>query len=153
MNLTVKELEERILRACKTIRALPDPERRYLNSGWRGDWLLPVAHSVEEAYGYRTGAEEGFEAKQERFRPSPADVSDCLTALAWARSVPRRTFKLIWWRSQGWSFRQMDLRLGRYEGGALRNYRDAMLQMWMAAQHAKKDYRKVAGNHENRASF
>lgn len=121
----VSEVEVRILRACKTIRALPDREARFFRYG---SMWPSVAHSTEEAYGYD-------EARLPRFKPSPADVSDCLTALEWARAVPRREFKLVWWRSLGWSYRHIAARLGRSHETARQRYRDVILNLWMAATH------------------
>ena len=121
---TVTDIEKRILRACKTIRVLPDPEARFFQ--YSSPW--PIApQSTEEAYGYD-------EARLPRFRPTPADVSDCLTALAWARGLPRGMWKLVWWRSLGWGFHHIAARIGRSDHEAQLRYKGAILSLWMAAR-------------------
>lgn len=129
--MLVSDVEKRVLRACKTIRALPDNEKRFqiLRNNWPA-----VIQATEDAYGY---TETAFP----RFRPSPADVSDCLTALAWMRAIPRREFKLVWWRSFGISFRHIGLRLGRSDETARQRYRDAILGIWYEAN------KQVASGH------
>lgn len=121
--LIVRDVEERILTACKTIRALPDREKRYqtVNSLWP-----EIRQDAADAYGYS-------EAIMPRFRPTPADVSDCLVALEWARPIERRQFKLVWWRSFGISFRHIGIRLGRSDETARQRYRDVILNIWYEA--------------------
>jgi hypothetical protein len=132
MSVDILEVEDRILLACRTIRALPDRERKYfaLHNCWP-----EMAALVEEAYGYT-------EVALPKFRPSPADVSDCLVALAWARGIPRRAWRLVWWRSfgvdtprgfSGMSFRHMAIRVGRSDETVRRWYRDAILGIWAEA--------------------
>jgi uncharacterized protein DUF6362 len=120
--LTVSDVERRILRACKTLRALPDREHRFqvLLNTW------PQMEEDEGGYGYT-------EVVMPRFRPSPADVTDYLTALTWARAVTRNEFRYIWWRSLGYSFGRMGLWVGRSDETARRNYRDALLKIWYRA--------------------
>ena len=123
MSLNILDVERRILRACRTIRALPDPERKFfaLHNSWP-----EAVREVEEAYGYN-------EAILPRFRPTPQDVSDCLVALAWARGIPKRAWRLVWWRSFGVSFKQIGFRLGRSDETARRWYKDAILGLWAEA--------------------
>lgn len=123
-QLQVADVERRMLRACMTLRALPDKERKFqtLANSWPD-----TVREVSEAYGY---ADEIMP----RFRPKPSDVSDCLTALAWARGMPKRVFKLIWWRSFGVSFRHIGIRLGRSDETARMRYRDAILSAWYEAK-------------------
>lgn len=122
-QLIVADVENRILRACKTIRALPDKDRKFqvISSLWP-----ETIQDTADAYGYT-------EAIIPRFRPTPADVSDCLTALNWARALEKREFKLIWWRSFGISFRHIGIRLGRSDEMARLRYRDAILKIWYEA--------------------
>ena len=129
--MQVVDAESRILRACKTIRALPDPGRRYqsMHNCWP-----EVVRSSADAYGYS-------DATQPRFRPSPSDVSDCLTALAWARAIPKRELKLILWRSFGLSFRHIGIRLGRSDETARLRYRDAILRIWHEACRVETAHR------------
>jgi uncharacterized protein DUF6362 len=121
---TVTEFEKRLLRACMTIRALPDPEARFFS--FRAIWPDAV-NATEEAYGYD-------EARLPRFRPTPADVSDCLPSLALMRGLPRREWRLIWWRSLGWSFRGIAAKIGRSDETARQRYRDVVLKIWLNYQ-------------------
>ena len=118
--LDMVEVERRITRACKTIRALPDRERKFqvIHSLWP-----ECIQSVEEAYGYN-------DAVMPRFRPTPFDVGDVLVALSWARGLEPREWRLIWWRSLNLSFRQIGFRLGRSDETARRYYKDAMIRVW-----------------------
>jgi Domain of unknown function (DUF6362) len=125
--MLVSDVENRMLRACKTIRALPDKDRKFqmIANTWP-DTIQDTA----DAYGYT-------EALIPRFRPTPADVSDCLIALNWARCLERREFKLVWWRSFGISFRHIGLRLGRSDELARQRYRDAILRIWYEANQQR----------------
>lgn len=123
MQNGVNDIERRILRACKTIRVLPDSEAKFFQ--YCSLWPI-VAHSTEEAYGYD-------EARLPRFRPTPADVSDCLTALAWARGIPRRQWRLVWWRSLGWGFHHIAARIGRSDQEAKLRYQGVILNLWLTA--------------------
>lgn len=122
-GITVAEVDRRILRACRTIRALPDRERKF--QAQHNCWP-DIVQDVADAYGYT-------DARPPRFHPSPADVSDCLTALAWARGLTKQEWRLIWAKSFGFSFRIIGLRIGRHEDTARRWYRDAILRVWVNA--------------------
>lgn len=119
----ITEVERRILRACRTLRAIPDREQRYfvLRNSWPD-----VQQATDDAYGYT-------EVAMPKFRPKPQDVSDMLPALAWARGLEPREWRLIWWRSFDVSFRQIGFRIGRSDETARRWYKDAMLKVWWNA--------------------
>jgi hypothetical protein len=119
----IPEIERRIMRACKTIRALPDRDKRFhvVES-----WWPEVVRSAEEAYGYT-------EAAMPKFRPTPYDVSDVLNALAWARGLEKREWRMVWWRSFDLSFRQIGRRIGRSDETARRQYRDVIIKLWGSA--------------------
>lgn len=123
-TLPVAEVERRIMRACQTIRVLPDKEWRFLHSS--GVSNLPVVREFKEAYGYD-------EARPPKFLPTPRDVSDCLTALAWCNVLEKHEFRLVWWRSFGISFGQIAARLGRSDETARGRYRDAILRAYSHA--------------------
>lgn len=125
--IDVREVERRILRACKTLRAVPDPERRFFtqHTAWP-----EMVRSIEDAYGYT-------EAVMPRFRPKPADVTDYLLALSWARCMIWKDFRLIWWRSFDVSFKQIGLRVNRSDETARLWYRDAILRIWHEANAAR----------------
>jgi hypothetical protein len=122
-DITIDKVERRFLRACKTIRALPDLERRFLrhSNGWP-DYV----RDHNEAYGYS-------EAAMPRFRPKPFDVSDVLTALAWGKNLQRNEWKLVEMRSFDLSFGQIGRRIGKSDETARRYYRDVMLKIWSEA--------------------
>lgn len=124
--LLVTEVEQRLLRACKTLRAMPDKEARFqvIRTCWPA-----TADDPDEAYGYT-------EETLPKFRPSPSDVSDYLVALHWIRGIPRREFKLVWWRSFGVSFKHIAIRLGRSDDTARNRYKDVILGAWYAANQA-----------------
>ncbi|MFD1330782.1 DUF6362 family protein [Methylopila musalis] len=117
------DVERRLLRAMMTLRALPDREARFLRvgSGWP-DYV----REFMDAYG-------AVEAIVPRFRPSPADISDCLTALAWARHLQAHEWRVIWWRSFGLSFGVISERIGQSDETARRKYRNVLLDVWKAA--------------------
>lgn len=116
----IEEFSERVLCAFKTLRALPDPDARFFQ--YRSLWP-DTTQSTEEAYGYDL-------ARMPRFRPSPADVSDCLPILALMRGIPRREWRLIWWRSLGFSFRGIAMRIGRSDETARCRYWDVIRKVW-----------------------
>lgn len=126
--LGLKEVEGRILTACRTLRALPDPDEKFRHIGTAWPEMLK---SAAEAYGYT-------EAVMPRFRPSPADVSDCLLALSWARPVNWKEFRLIWWRSFDLSFHQMSMRIHRSHDTARRWYTDALYGVWHEANRQNR---------------
>lgn len=120
------EVEKRILRACQTLRALPDPDARFQQ--FKGFWP-EVLRSTDDAYGYT-------EVTHPKFRPTPFDVSDYLNALAWARALERKEWRLIWWKSKGLSFRAIGFRIHKSADTAHRWYYDAIRRLWYSANGA-----------------
>jgi hypothetical protein len=122
-GLTVADVERRMHRAICTINALPDPERRFqvMHNLWP-----QMVRSSEEAYGYE-------EERAPRFKPTPADVSDCLVALAWARAINRADFRVVRWRAHGFSYRWISTRLHRSHEHVRQRYRDIVLRLWERA--------------------
>lgn len=123
--LPIDDVERRVIRACKTIRALPDPDAAFLYASVTIQ--LPIVH--DEWFAFEIDSEE-----RPRFMPKPFDVSDVLVALGWCNNLERRDFKIVWWRSFDWSFRQMGFRLGRSGRRAQQIYSDVMLKVWQEAQ-------------------
>jgi len=122
MTIPYKEVEERLLRACRTLRALPDKDRpRVLKTYW------PITADDEVAYGYN-------DAAMPKFRPSPADVSDMLPALDWTQGMPKKEFRFIWWRSCGCSFGRMADFIHKSHDTARNCYIEAMRNAWYRAQ-------------------
>lgn len=133
-TIIITDVERRLMRAFKTLRVLPDPERRF--SSGRSAWP-EVLQSHEDAYGYT-------EIAMPRFRPTHFDVGDMLTALDWVRCLTKSDCKLLWWRSFDVSFKQIGLRLGRSDETARRRYKDIMIQIWGEAN------RLAVQSHKNR---
>lgn len=125
---TVVDIERRLLRACRTLRALPDPDKKYQ---WVGSAWPEMVRSSEDAYGYS-------EAIMPRFRPTPVDVSDYLTALSWAREFEWEEFRFVWWRSYDLSFGQMAARIHRTDERARQIYRDVLLRIWAVANKIER---------------
>lgn len=121
--IDILDVEKRFLRACKTCRALPDRERRFhrVCGGWP-----EIVRDAAEAYGYS-------DATLPRFRPTPFDVSDMLTALAWARGLQPTEFRLAWSRSFDLSFGQIGRKIGRSDETARRYYKDVIVKVWANA--------------------
>lgn len=131
--LLITEVERRILRACKTLRAIPDPEAKFqsVHNCWPD-----ILQAVDDAYGYT-------EAIMPRFRPSPGDVSDMLIALDWAKSTSKRDFRLVWWRSFGISFKHIGFRIHRSDETARLWYKDTILGIWHEANSARKPVHSI----------
>lgn len=109
-------LEQRILDAMRTLRAMPDREARFLRS-YRPAW--PDFRSDPWAYGYA-------DQPLPRFRPTPAQISDCLPALELCRGLDREQWRIVWWRSLGYSFAVIAARLRCCGETARRRYLRAM---------------------------
>jgi hypothetical protein len=122
-RVTINEVEERLLRAMKTLRSMPDKERRFqrYNNGW--------PEYVQDAIDAYNSVEE----VDNRFTPKPFDVSDCIIALSWTRGLEKKAWSLIWWRSFDLSFKQMGDRVGRSDETMRRRYRDAVQEAWFNA--------------------
>lgn len=148
--LVITDVERRVLRAFKTLRVLPD--RDFVN---RKSMWPEVLQTHEEAYGYT-------EVAMPRFRPTPFDVGDMLTALDWVRGLSKNDCRMLYWRSFDVSFRQIGIRLGRSDETARRRYRDIMIQVWHAANkdqipmvpknvNKTRNLQRVVGNAQNAA--
>jgi hypothetical protein len=119
-------VESRILRACKTIRAWPDKERRGCTGA--GIWRQAVTDWTES----------GFADYAPRFQPSAFDSGDCLDALEWLRGIAPPSFRLIWWRSFDASFVRIAGKIGRCDRTARRWYGEAILTVRLNAQAQSK---------------
>jgi hypothetical protein len=122
--LNVRDVERRINRACKTIRALPDREQRFLSYG-QGIWANYI-RDAKESYGVE-------EEVKPRFRPTPFDVSDVLRALSWCRALESNEFDYSWWRSYDISFGVIATWIGRSDETARLRYKDAIIKAWYEA--------------------
>lgn len=127
VKLTVKEVENRVERACKTVRSIPDKEEGFLRRGNPSSMSWHIIHDFFDAY-----SPDG--EVRIRFRPTPFDVSDMLTALGWCGCLTKQEFRLLWWRSfDEVSFGVIARRIGRSDETARSWYRDALLKVWYVA--------------------
>lgn len=119
----IKEVETRVLRAMRTLRAVPDRERRF--------FIIKSGHPqhVQE----QIDAYASVQAMAPRFAPTPFDVSDYLTALSWARHISKNDWRIIWWRSFDLSFGLIANYIGRSDETARRKYKEAIIDVWAAA--------------------
>lgn len=115
------EVERRILTAMKTLRALPD-RNYFIQRSSSPDYVQEAV----TAYG-------AAEDIAPRFQPTPADVSDCLTALSWVRHLEKNDWRLIWWRSFEMSFGLIGKYIGRSDETARKRYENAIIDAWAAA--------------------
>lgn len=122
-NVSLLDVEERLIRGMRTLRAMPDRDRRFfvVKSG------MP-SHVQEQIDAYAA-----VEAVAPRFAPSPFDVSDYLHVLGWARVLDKNAWKLVWWRSFDLSFGLIAHYIGRSDETARRRYKEAIIDVWTAA--------------------
>ncbi|ABS68853.1 hypothetical protein Xaut_3625 [Xanthobacter versatilis] len=121
--VSTEDVERRVMRAMKTLRALPDKEARFHRV--QSQWPSHVQEAMD-AYG-------SVEAVIPRFNPTPFDVTDCLHALTWVRHLEKNDWKILWWRSFELSFGTIAMYIGRSDETARRRYRDIMIDVWTAA--------------------
>ena len=122
-NYSMREVEDRILRGMKTLRSMPDAERRFFvqRSG-------SPPHVQEQIDAYAS-----VEAIVPKFRPTPNDVSSYLTSLSWMRHQPKHLWNIVWWRSFELSFGVIAQYIGQSDETARRRYREAITDAWQAA--------------------
>lgn len=124
---TRRDVERRVLLACKTIRALPDKEQRFQGDRtYQGGVWGNVVQEFMDAY-------NSTDARPPRFQPSPSNISDCMTCLEWCTYLEEREFKLVWWRSFDISFGVIAGRIGRSDETARRHYDAAIDKVWYAS--------------------
>lgn len=122
----MSQIERRLITAMKTIRALPDREKRF--QVMKGA-SIPYLQDYMDAY-------SSADIKVAEYVPSPADVSDCLTALSWVRHVDKRKWKIMWLRSFGFSFGLIGRYISRSDETARRWYREGITDAWSTANGA-----------------
>lgn len=118
------EVETRVHRAMKTLAVLPDAE---------ASWLVRMGDIPRALID-----EPGDEAQDRppRFRPTPFDISDYLTALAWVNPLPGPQQRLINYRAFDIPWKTIAERIGQSETTARHRYRAAISNCWCAASHA-----------------
>lgn len=122
-QLSMRDVEDRLIRAMRTLRAVPDRERRF----------FVVKSGMPEHIQQQIDAYASVEAVAPRFQPTPFDISDYLRALSWARHLPKHQWKIVWWRSFNLSFGLIAQYIGRSDETARRKYREAITDVWSAA--------------------
>lgn len=121
------EVERRVLRGMSTLRAVPDREKSFMTPG--SAWPNYVQDYLD--------AYDSVEAAMPRFKPSPADISDYLTALSWVRHLQHHEWRLLWWRSYGLSFGLIGKYIGKSDETARRKYKEIMIDVWCAANNVQ----------------
>lgn len=122
------QVQDRIMTAMQTLRALPDKERRFfIVKSSSPDYI----HDYIDAY-------NSVEEVMPKFRPTPADVSDCLVALSWVRHMEKNQWRLLWWRSFELSFGLIGKYIGRSDETARKRFDDAITDAWCAANGVGK---------------
>jgi hypothetical protein len=117
------DVEHRLMTAMKTLRAVPDRERRF--------FILKSSSPdyVQES----VTAYAAVEDIAPRFQPTPAQIGDCLTALAWVRHLDRAAWQILWWRSFELSFGLIGKYIGRSDEAARKRFETAVTDAWIAA--------------------
>lgn len=152
IKVPLEDVERRVLRACKTVRALGDRERSWLAR--QAVWPFATIDTWDDKLAQADNYAElrALEAERAvRFRPTPADHSDLHTALEWFNSLSlepklrrqmivsgRQPFgpeqRVIWLRSLDWSFIEIGKRLGGISDDTARTrYVDALKLAWWSA--------------------
>lgn len=116
-------IEKRLMRAMKTIRAVPDKERRFFIMKGAS---IPYLQEYMDAY-------NSSDVRVPVFIPTPQDVSDCLVALSWVRHLDKKLWKIMWLRSFGFSFGLIGKYIGRSDETARRWYREGITDAWATA--------------------
>lgn len=115
------DVERRLLTAMKTLRAMPDRNYFIMRSS-SPDYVREAV----TAYG-------DVEEIAPRYQPTPADISDCLTALSWVRHLEKSAWRLIWWRSFDLSFGLIAKYIGKSDETARKRFENAITDAWIAA--------------------
>ncbi len=111
------------MRAMKTLRAVPDRERRF----------FIVKSSSPDYIREYLDAYDPDDDIQPRFQPTPRDISDYLTALSWVRHLDRSAWKILWARSFDVSFGLIGKQIGRSDETARKRFETAITDAWIAA--------------------
>lgn len=121
------EVEERLMRAHKTLWAMPDLNY-HLSQSSMPEYLDPL----DPEYMAK------LQARFERFKPSPFDVSDCLIALGWLIGMQPNEKKIIEMVAEDMEFKQIAEVIGRDVRTAKNRYRNAISNAWLYASIEKE---------------
>lgn len=144
------ELHTRVTRMVLTLRAMRDPEWRFLSAGHRINWPATV-DSLDDILAQREN-QTNLDPAPERWKPSPRDLTLLDETFAWFRVLDpltepvrreilrhgRReplsdTQRLIWWQALGASHRTIGKRLGVSDETARRRTNAAWERLWRIA--------------------
>lgn len=122
------DIERRLMTGMKTLRAVPDRERRF----------FVLKSSSPDYIREYIDAYDPDDDIQPRFQPTPIDVSDYLTALSWVRHLDKAAWRILWWRSFDVSFGLIGKKIGRSDETARKRYETAITDAWIAANTLDK---------------
>lgn len=117
------EVQSRLMTAMRTVRVLPDKEQRF----------FVVKSSSPDYVREYIDAYNSVDDVMPKFRPSPADVSDCLIALSWVRHLGKEQWQILWWRSFELSYGIIAKYIGRSDETARKRFEEAVTDAWCAA--------------------
>ncbi|MGH1350755.1 MAG: DUF6362 family protein [Methyloligellaceae bacterium] len=126
----LNEIEQRIIRAYKTLRSLPDREAGWLRV--KSNWP-----EVLREYSDLVGAEPIDYI--ETFKPTPYDLDDMLIALGWLTRINKRPAlrqkyqRVFLLRSLGFSWYTVGGRMNVHETTIMRWRKDAIILAWRVA--------------------
>lgn len=143
--LSEGEVLRRVITSIKTLKALPDAERRHLLSGTRAAWPQPLVEWAD-LLARAEITDDDFEPP-EKYQPKRSEISDALIAAEWfaklallpenidefearvaiyrlgkSKSVQVDDQKILSWVAFGWSLKSIGQRIGMNETQAERRY-------------------------------
>lgn len=121
--LTDEAIERRLHRAILTLDAMPDPDARFraVPQSCCPDWIREY-HRTHDPETLRSAI-----PGPARFQPTPEDIDDMLTALAWVTLAIRPRYRLIRARAYGHSFQAIANVRGRTKQHWHTVYRHTMM--------------------------
>ena len=134
---TIAALEERLHEAIRTLRALPDRERKWIHAAgarWP-DTLREVADVLALALERVQQGKSAFESMRgPRYTPSKEAIDRMDEALDWLRVLDKDQLRILTlrafgmsWERIGWRFRKSDRTMQRW-------YRDALETVLLAVR-------------------
>lgn len=135
-DISIEEVEFRILRAFVVLRVVPDTKER--------GWLKVRSNYPDYCHDYKwpddLTSDEINPDRLERFTPTPEEIDDMLVALGWLGKIEARTIqkkkryqKSVWYRSFGLTMASVGKHTGKSKQSASDNYHQAILLAWRVA--------------------
>ena len=135
MELTPREIEDRMEEAARTLRRLPDPP----GSGPRGFGSSWPDHVQEARHAY------GYHQARMRVVPSARDIQRMEEAIDWLRLIPDPDDRrIVWMRAQGHRWRAVGIRAGCVRSTAWRRWTAALLTISKSLKKKGKRRPKAA---------